>query len=298
MRVVVFQRVRWHLPQTLVAHQPFPRHEGNVARSDFKSPEKTNNSQKTPAENQSFGEWLFSFFCCCCCSCVGDKFSRMLSVLFGLSFFAGCLGGQVDSPQDCSLPPLNGATCFSFFSQSFFSHLPFTELWNVSPVHLTEAMVELEEDFPSIAEPHRTALLFLYAKNVSKGTEDDDIRKRHFARLIDPASSSRTDYYTKARSRLDRLVLSGAGDTATNDPFHYTGDSLEVAFKKLPLAWSSPKTSFIFFRDTFPEDAGVLVQRYQRSGLCYMHAPAVVQHYAVCNTQGFPSLFLCIIFVI
>ena len=66
--------------------------------------------------------------------------------------------------------------------------------------------------------------------------------------------------------------------------------TLDQFYQKVP-AWSDRKQSYVFFRDDprllLRED--VLVQRAQLSGLCYIHAPNVLQHYLVSLHQKTPA---------
>jgi hypothetical protein len=93
-----------------------------------------------------------------------------------------------------------------------------------------------------------------------------------FQRLREPdllAQPSERIAFVQARERLIRLV-------STEEEFH--SDTV-------------PDNVHRFTHEEFPgyEDENVfflhhpnsLSQRYQRSGLCYMHAPAMVQHYAI-----------------
>ena len=167
-----------------------------------------------------------------------------------------------------------------FFTQLFFLDLL---LWNVERGPLTEARSLLEKEFPDLKNNFIDPFLFLYAK----GVQDNPLRKSLFSFLINPTSAgAHAQQYTKAWERLERLVLSGDRNTATDDPFDFAGDSLEGALKKLPVAWNSSDSSFVFFRDGGFAGDNVLVQRFQKSGLCYMHAPVVLQHYAVAKSQG------------
>jgi hypothetical protein len=82
-----------------------------------------------------------------------------------------------------------------------------------------------------------------------------------------------------AHARLVRLVSnSQSGDKSLPDiPSHV--QSLDAFLAAVP-AWRDPTQYTVFFRDVVP---GCGVQRVQMSGKCFMHGPAAVLHYAICQ---------------
>jgi hypothetical protein len=143
----------------------------------------------------------------------------------------------------------------------------------------------LKTDFPSLAPKFHFPFLFLYSKKVY--AKNSALRKLMFSFLNNPQlAGPEQKKYQNAWERLERLVTDCGGDSGTNVISEFAGDSYESALEKLNPAWDSPEHSFIFFRDYFQNDPDVLVQRFQKSGLCYMHAPVVLQHYVVAKYQG------------
>lgn len=131
--------------------------------------------------------------------------------------------------------------------------------------------------------------LFLYAKGILFDKLPID-RIRQFNALLDPNSSGTTslrmlDKLHKARARLYRIVCE---DEESSDIAERL--SMFEAFTLVHSEWSSSDTSYVLFRD-HPQLRGkphALVERVQWSGLCYMHAPVVLQHYLVSMTSDGP----------
>jgi len=83
------------------------------------------------------------------------------------------------------------------------------------------------------------------------------------------------EHYVGIRSRLLHLCLTEEKHSTNIPPDVHRFTSTEFpGYKKSDII--------------FAEDPELLVQRHQLSGLCYMHAPAVVQYYAVSKTLGKP----------
>lgn len=87
-------------------------------------------------------------------------------------------------------------------------------------------------------------------------------------------------HYTKCQQRLNR-VLSSTRDL-TKNAIPTDVQTFEQFYSKYPV-WNDPSKSFVFHRDhkMVSNKAGVLEQRAQLSGLCYIHGPDMVQHYCV-----------------
>ena len=92
---------------------------------------------------------------------------------------------------------------------------------------------------------------------------------------------------TSSCSRAARLVN---GDTTDGEGEFTLQDKFKEFTKKYP-AWGDAKKSYVFWRD-FPAVEHIsaddlMVARVQESGLCYLLAPIVLQHYLVtCGSGG------------
>ncbi len=134
---------------------------------------------------------------------------------------------------------------------------------------LDAAKEALTREFP-VPHDNDKLLLFLYAKGVAAGA-DVQARLAKFSAVLEQPGDG-----NKPVDRLNRLLLS-AGDAVPAEGSFQTFDAAIGQLGK----WDSD-VAFVFHRDHERVRAhNVLVQRVQRSGLCYLHAPDVVQHYAV-----------------
>lgn len=99
----------------------------------------------------------------------------------------------------------------------------------------------------------------------------EDVRKAHWKCMADPEScvEKEKDYYKDARARLD--VIYESGDTASN-----TRPSEAHVFTKEEFSGYDASGSILYYVDN-----EACIQRYQKSRLCYMHAVAMVQYYAI-----------------
>jgi hypothetical protein len=122
--------------------------------------------------------------------------------------------------------------------------------------------------------------LFLYAKGVLRG-EDSIVRIRKIDNLFKPDDARVPDDEKKklrgGLERLERIVVKGEHGS----PLKAT-DNTFVNFCKRIVEWGDATKSYVIFRD-HPKLArkNAFVERVQKSGLCYMHAPIVMQHYLV-----------------
>ena len=144
------------------------------------------------------------------------------------------------------------------------------------------ARVEEANSPPKTAEDR---LAFLEKKGILSN-ETQARRDDAFRLLNNPseASESMQNHYTQAQDRLNR-ILSRKGDMAmTSIPSDV--QSFEQFCGELNQ-WSTSSTSntkrYIFHKDCerVNNKDWVLKQRSQLSGLCYIHAPDVLQHYLV-----------------
>lgn len=92
--------------------------------------------------------------------------------------------------------------------------------------------------------------------------------------------------YQRAQKRLDQLI------SAKDNQYNYIPkdvQTFEQFLKKIPV-WGDAKKSYVFWRDdekvkNIP-DGGVLRQRAQLSGLCYIHGPDMLQYYLISRNIG------------
>ena len=113
----------------------------------------------------------------------------------------------------------------------------------------------------------QAAIDFLRSKKV---LSSDEFKEQKFARLIDPSTAIDDTHYVKCQDRLLRLY---DAVTAKHEPHS-----------------KKPRTgAHVFSKNEFPgyiklqmvNDVKTCMQRWQQSRLCYMHAPVVLQYYAI-----------------
>ena len=101
------------------------------------------------------------------------------------------------------------------------------------------------------------------------------------------------NYETMVEERRDRLHKIMNGDIVHGREGHNEDpapiklqDEFDKFCERIP-AWKDGG-SYVFWRDhsNVKDKEGVLVVRVQNSGLCYMHAPAALQHYVVTMNSG------------
>lgn len=129
---------------------------------------------------------------------------------------------------------------------------------------------KLEPIMPNMTEAQRE-ILQLRLSNLDKVAKD-------------PASLSvgQQRYYGEALERLmrvhsaHRFISDGRTDACEAENATIPADEHSFTHAEFP-GYTDPNTSVLRMVD----DEQTLVQRRQLSGLCYMHAPAVVQYYAI-----------------
>jgi hypothetical protein len=124
--------------------------------------------------------------------------------------------------------------------------------------------------------------LFLYAKGI-KSEIPRDCRILYFQHILEAEDILHVPLKIKrnlimAKERLIRIVQGG------EKSYDFTEES-ENAFTKFIRnhpEWNS-ENSFVVFRDhpNLSSKKHSYVERFQKSGLCFMHAPVVLQHYLV-----------------
>jgi hypothetical protein len=143
--------------------------------------------------------------------------------------------------------------------------------WNLTPNDIQNALTTIKNDHTcgqTLKDPRR---LFLYSKAIlTDAYSPTQIRKIQFDMLLNSPDSRDC----AARERLERLLRS--------EEIHL--NSTETSFDhftKVCPEWNSPSSSFVVFRDhpLLKNKAYAYAERVQPIGLCYMHAPIVLQHY-------------------
>jgi hypothetical protein len=139
----------------------------------------------------------------------------------------------------------------------------------------TYVALEEEEDRVFVHSPkemeHAVLVAFMFAKGMAS---DMDVKHRvaTFRMLVQGCSGS------KAAQRLNRIVLEGEVGCRFGEPHP---DSF-TCFQDANPEWG-PKRSYVTFRDhhLLKDKPHTFVERRQKSALCYVHAPVVLQHYVV-----------------
>ena len=128
---------------------------------------------------------------------------------------------------------------------------------------------------------------FLITKKVLKSNPEKlilQINRLNFPHL---APADEQDHYKSCQDRLDR-VINVKGDRVGNEVPNDVQTFEE--FCSLFPEWGDSSKSFVFHRDhaSVSGKASVLMQRATAHGLCYFHAPSMVQHYCVsmCNPES------------
>ncbi|CAE7916434.1 unnamed protein product [Symbiodinium sp. KB8] len=117
-------------------------------------------------------------------------------------------------------------------------------------------------------------LLFLYAKGILK-QKASAVRRADFAALLTPDGM-----YEESLQRLRRLVLEGERSDVLDECNSFT------RFLDSVPTWQDNAASYVAFRDNPRISCCGLLERVQLSGLCYMHAPIVLQAYLVAMHSG------------
>ena len=128
-------------------------------------------------------------------------------------------------------------------------------------------------------------LLFLYAKGIL-AAKSSVVRRTEFKDLLEANS----DKLKKALERLTTIVEKGEMSPTREK---LVADTMFEDFVALHPEWKEDD-SYVVFRDheDLKGKSHALVERFQKSGLCYMHACVVVQHYLVAmnNPETVPML--------
>ncbi|KAI3632185.1 hypothetical protein MIR68_010021 [Amoeboaphelidium protococcarum] len=123
-------------------------------------------------------------------------------------------------------------------------------------------------------------VFFLYAKGIIRD-EESVVRTKKFDNLLNPdramVSDEARNKLKQARERLRRIVVIGK----VGKNFDDEGTLFDAFVGKHP-EWG-PENSYVIFRDhkLLKDKPHAYVERVQLSGLCYIHAPVILQHYLV-----------------
>lgn len=140
-------------------------------------------------------------------------------------------------------------------------------LWNLTSSDIFIAFQLAKKDNLKLYNvPEDNLYLFLYAKHLLDEHENTKTRKLKIKHLF-------ADH--RAKERLKRIVETG--ETSLNKL-----NGFDQFVQRHP-EWSNPETSWVLFRDhpLLKDKKHAYVERVQKSGLCYMHGPVVMQHYLV-----------------
>jgi len=152
--------------------------------------------------------------------------------------------------------------------------------WNLDVAKIDAALKLLIQDVVA-ADAITDTRLFLYAKGIL-ANELAAVRQLKFDALLKPDAAQVPDEEKKklraGLERLERIVVKGEHGS----PLKPTDNAFVNFCKQHIVEWSDASKSYVVFRDDAKlagKDA--YVERVQKSGLCYMHAPIVLQHYVV-----------------
>jgi hypothetical protein len=150
----------------------------------------------------------------------------------------------------------------------------------------------MKSDGMRASTPEEKLLLrFMYAKGIFNHMWTDDIRKDLISTFAFGGTSALKQDIQAARQRLLRLLCPTGNDFVADaipsNVLHYSR-ALRVL-----SSWGETSDTYIFFDDACGKWSVARIQRVQHSGLCYMHAPVVLQSYLVSKNawnQKFPTL--------
>ena len=156
----------------------------------------------------------------------------------------------------------------------------YREEWGLSEDQIKSCVSLIELDGVSLLMKNDKLRLFLYAKGILD-TKSSLLRKSEFEDLLE----GKTGDLRKALERLKIIV-----DKRETTPIRGTIEPTTMfeSFVQAHPEWKEGKDVFVIHRD-HPDLRGkehALVERLQLSGLCYMHAPIVLQHYLVAMTNS------------
>lgn len=130
------------------------------------------------------------------------------------------------------------------------------------------------------------ALYFIFAKGIDKEIVflPEEVSWQLVKNIATPSIKLR---------RLLRLSEPTEGDYHRMDKAPEKIQTFDMFVSLIP-EWGDPTLSYVFHRDhpkvNRPGQPNCLVQRYQSSGLCYLHAPVTLQHYLVAMGTETPEV--------
>ena len=156
----------------------------------------------------------------------------------------------------------------------------YREKWGLRDEQIESCIRLMVLDEVSLLIQNDNLRLFLYAKGIL-ASERSLIRRIEFEDLLE---GRRTADLSKALERLKNIV-----EKRETTPKRGTiqPTTMFESFVQAHPEWKEGKDVFVIHRD-HPDLRGkehALVERLQPSGLCYMHAPIVLQHYLVAMTN-------------
>lgn len=165
------------------------------------------------------------------------------------------------------------------------------DCWNLSNENVNSALALMKVDKLTEEQMKDELRVFLYAKGIMEDKSKRN-RKEEFDNLLYPDKADVSEEarlkLRLARERLERIVSKGE-EGSFIDP----KSNMFTDFVAEHPEWG-PKTNFVVFRDhaLLKDKPHVYVQRFQLSGLCFMHAPIALQHYLVAmhSTDRVPML--------
>jgi hypothetical protein len=160
--------------------------------------------------------------------------------------------------------------CLSTFLALQLSHRVFASL---TPEQLEDAHYRMLSDgfHEDLQQDISWGLLFLYTKGLFPNNKKTRIAS--FSGLLNPTSCTDKTTCENSRQRFLRLIRE-EGEVQME---HAPENVHQFSSCEFP-GYNSTNTFFLNYTDS-------LVQRSQRSGICYMHAAAVLQHYAIAKAK-------------
>jgi hypothetical protein len=155
--------------------------------------------------------------------------------------------------------------------------------WGVSQAVAENRLLQMRSDNAGCEGGDCVLLKFMYVKGVLSAFPSKS-RKEWVENTINPAqceSDELTKQFSDAKERL-RSIVAPEGDITSNE-IPERVQTFDEAMHTLQN-WKelgSDDIHVFHLHDEKVQGRDVLVQRVQKSGLCYLHAPAVLSHYLV-----------------
>ncbi|KAI8820062.1 hypothetical protein BJ741DRAFT_655609, partial [Chytriomyces cf. hyalinus JEL632] len=150
-------------------------------------------------------------------------------------------------------------------SSNIFS--PYAAEWDLDDHQLGVTLARAIEDGVNTSQPQEKLLLFLYAKGLF-AKESPKVRTVIFNAVLHGANQVSVE-------RLKRLTT--IVNVGEKSPIRSTLNTKTFfgAFVELHPEWTPGEDAFVAHRDhtNLRRKEHALVERFQESGLCYMHAP-------------------------